>query len=75
MLWILAAMGHALGNAPHPQPAPIPAPMIEVPQQVVPSDRPDWESGPEQARRLGTATRHVPYMGVKSASRTKGIKS
>ena len=49
MLWILAAVGHSLGNAPHPQPA-LSAPAIEVPQLVVPSKRPDCEWGPEQAR-------------------------
>jgi hypothetical protein len=48
MLWILAAVGHSLRNAPDPQPA-LPAPAIEVPQSVVPSDRPDWDWGPEQA--------------------------
>jgi hypothetical protein len=53
-LWILAAVSHALGNAPHPGPAPMsqPAPVVEVPQLVGPSDRPDWDWGPEQARRL-----------------------
>jgi hypothetical protein len=26
MLWILAAVGHALGSAPHPHPDPVPVP-------------------------------------------------
>ena len=29
MLWIIAAVGHALGNALHPQPAPMPQPAPE----------------------------------------------
>jgi hypothetical protein len=58
MLWILAAVGHALGGAPHPQSVPLPPPVILAPQQLtptpqplVPSDDPDWDWGPEQARR------------------------
>ena len=52
MLWILAVVGHALGNAPHPQPTTMPQPVpvvIPTRQPVVPSDRPDWDWGPETA--------------------------
>jgi hypothetical protein len=54
MLWILAAVGHALGDTPHPQLAPILTPALIItpaPPTIVPSDRPDWDWGPEQARR------------------------
>jgi hypothetical protein len=41
MLWILAAVGHALGNAPHPQPAPIPQPVPLVVPAPGPVPTPD----------------------------------
>jgi hypothetical protein len=70
MLWILAAVGHVLGNVPHPLPVPVPPamPAIEVPQQVVPSDRPDWDWGPETAQ-ASAATLPVPVVSADKSSR------
>jgi hypothetical protein len=40
-LWILAAVGHALGGAPHPQPAPIPASVPMITPAAAPVPVPD----------------------------------
>jgi hypothetical protein len=55
ILWIFAAVGHALGNAPHPQITPgqqLVLVVTPVMPQVVPSDRPDWDWGPETAHMV-----------------------
>ena len=58
-LWILAAVGHALGNAPHSQIDPVPAPpslAIQVPQLTPQQHQapPDWDPAPSTARWRAT---------------------
>jgi hypothetical protein len=75
MFWILAAVGHALGGAPHSQPVPAPPPAIlapqhltPTPQPIAPSDDPDWDWGPETAQ-AGAATLPVPVVSADKSSR------
>ena len=56
LLWILAAVGHALGNAPHPQPAPIPQPVPVVTPAPVPIPDPDDPCDRATAWQISTLT-------------------
>jgi hypothetical protein len=62
MLWVLAAVGHSLGNVSHPQPPPIPQPVPIVAPAPVPHSVP--QDDPFD-RATAEVVLHMPYLALK----------